>query len=177
MTTCTVGLGWRPDPDAPLDLDLSATLVGDGGAVLAIVDRDSLTAPGLSHSGNDATGAGEGDDEAVTVRPAELGAEVAAVVFSVTNRVANDFAGLREAYCRVREGRRETHRGDLADPAHPVLQSPREYDGRSSGFVYGRLERDGEGWRFVPVEHRGNGDPRNAADMLAEIAALSGQGG
>jgi tellurium resistance protein TerD len=74
LSAVTVGLGWdvRTSTGVDFDLDASALLCGENGKVLSddnFVFFNNLTSPdgSVEHTGDNLTGEGEGDDEAIKV--------------------------------------------------------------------------------------------------------------
>ena len=86
-----VGLGWdaRATDGADFDLDASAFLLGADGKVRSEADfifyNQLKSACGsVQHTGDNRTGAGEGDDEAVMVDLTRVPADVQKITFTVT---------------------------------------------------------------------------------------------
>ena len=70
----------------------------------------------ISHSGDNLTGAGEGDDEQIRVRLADLPAEVHAPVFTIDSFGGQRFTQVARAFCRLLDERgAELVRYDLSD--------------------------------------------------------------
>lgn len=106
-----VGLGWdtnKYDGGADFDLDASAFLCGASGKVEKdgnFIFYKNLTAQGVQHMGDNLTGAGDGDDEQITVTLNEVSADVEKIAFTVTiydaeNRHQN-FGMVENAFIRV----------------------------------------------------------------------------
>ena len=87
-----VGLGWdinRFDSGSDFDLDASAFLVQDNGKVSG--DQDFIFYSNLEHPsgavvhlGDNRTGAGDGDDEQITVDLSKVPENIARIAFTVT---------------------------------------------------------------------------------------------
>ena len=76
LTAVTVGLGWdvRTTTGADFDLDASALMCGTDGKVRSdahFIFFNQLRSPdgSVEHTGDNLTGEGEGDDEAINVNP------------------------------------------------------------------------------------------------------------
>ena len=74
LVNAVIGLGWdaRSTDGSPFDLDGSVFLLGDSGKVLSdahFVFYNQKTSPdgAVVHSGDNKTGAGEGDDEQIKI--------------------------------------------------------------------------------------------------------------
>lgn len=86
----TVGLGWdvnRYDGGADFDLDAAAFMLGNTGKVRSDADfifYNNKKGPGVEHTGDNRTGAGEGDDEQIKVVLSQIPADVDKVSFTVT---------------------------------------------------------------------------------------------
>merc|ERR1719498_1591419 len=80
-----VGVGWDLDPSAgtAIDLDISAVFFHTLGRDLGAVYFDNTTEYGLTHTGDNVTGEGEGDDEVISVDLTEVPCEVAQIFFVV----------------------------------------------------------------------------------------------
>jgi tellurium resistance protein TerD len=90
LSKVVVGLGWdcnRYDGGADFDLDASAFLCGASGKVRNEADfifYNNKIGPGIEHTGDNRTGAGEGDDEQIKVDLTAIPADVEKISFTVT---------------------------------------------------------------------------------------------
>src|SRR5215213_7340913 len=91
LTAVLIGLGWdaRSTTGSDFDLDASALLCTEAGKVASdkhFVFFNNLTSPdgSVEHTGDNLTGEGEGDDEAIKVDLASVPAEVTKIVFPVS---------------------------------------------------------------------------------------------
>ncbi len=147
-----VGLGWAPSSGRdPFDLDASALLVGPDGKVpndAHFVFYNQLAAPDVSvtHSGDHATGSGDGDDEEVEVDLTRVPDYVDRIVFAVSIYQAQSrrqtFEQVKGAYIRVLDLDRAT---ELAryDLSHDCAGE--------TALVFGELYRHRGGWKFRAV--------------------------
>ncbi|MDX6758626.1 MULTISPECIES: TerD family protein [Streptomyces] len=171
LAAVLVGLGWdaRSTTGQDFDLDASALLVGDSGKVPSdqhFVFHNNLKSPdgSVKHTGDNLTGEGEGDDEAVKVDLATVPADVTRIVFPVSIHDADNrgqsFGQVRNAFIRVvnQAGGAELARYDLSEDAST-----------ETAMVFGELYRSGAEWKFRAV---GQG----YASGLAGIAADFGVG-
>jgi tellurium resistance protein TerD len=153
LTAVTVGLGWdaRTTTGADFDLDASALMVGTSGKILSdqhFVFFNNLTSPdgSVEHTGDNLTGEGEGDDEAINVNLANVPGECDRVVFTVSIYEAEprgqSFGQVRNAFIRVvnQADRREITRYDLSEDAST-----------ETAMVFGELYRNGNEWKFRAV--------------------------
>ncbi len=105
-TAVVVGLGWdvRTTTGTDYDLDASALLCDDSGKVASdrhFVFYSNLTSPdgSVEHTGDNLTGEGDGDDEAVKVNLAGVPAEITKIVFPVS---IHDAAARGQSFGQVR---------------------------------------------------------------------------
>ncbi|MTW22909.1 TerD family protein [Allochromatium palmeri] len=153
LTNVLVGLGWdaRSTDGAAFDLDASVFLVGDDGKVLSdahFVFYNQKTSPdgAVIHAGDNTTGAGEGDDETVSINLPGVEAGVKRVVFAVTIHEAEsrkqNFGMVRNAFMRVlnKDSSTELARYDLSE----------DYS-TETAMVFGEIYRNGDEWKFKAV--------------------------
>jgi tellurium resistance protein TerD len=153
LTNVVVGLGWdvRTTTGADYDLDASAIMLDAGGKVLSdrhFVFFNNLVSPDgtVEHAGDNLTGVGEGDDEAIKVDLAAMALDVTKVAFAVSiydadNRRQN-FGQVSNAFIRVVNAAdsREITRFDLSEDAST-----------ETAMVFGELYRQGADWKFRAV--------------------------
>ncbi len=153
LTAINVGLGWDTNAfsGADFDLDASAILTGASGKVVSdahFVFFNNLKSPdgSVSHTGDNLTGEGEGDDEMIQVNLAVVPAEVEKVVFPVSIYDADvrgqNFGMVRNAFIRVvnQANGSEIARYDLTEDASS-----------ETAMVFGELYRNGTEWKFRAV--------------------------
>jgi tellurium resistance protein TerD len=153
LTAVLVGLGWdvRTTTGADFDLDASALMVGSDGKILSdghFVFFNNLTSPdgSVEHTGDNLTGEGEGDDEAVKVNLAAVPAECDKIVFAVSIYDAEargqSFGQVRNAFIRVvnQAGGTEIARYDLSEDASS-----------ETAMIFGEVYRNGAEWKFRAV--------------------------
>lgn len=153
LTLALVGLGWdeRSTDGSAFDLDASALLVGTDGKVLSdkhFVFFNNLLSPdgSVEHTGDNLTGAGDGDDESIRVNLPSVPLEADRIVFPVTiydadNRGQN-FGQVRNAFIRV---------VDANSGAEIVRYDLAEDFSTETAMVFGELYRNGSEWKFRAV--------------------------
>jgi tellurium resistance protein TerD len=107
-----VGLGWaaRSSDGADFDLDASLFMVQENGKVRG--DHDFIfynqlksTCGAVEHTGDNKTGAGAGDDEALKIRLADVPTAIARLVIAVTIHDAEqrrqNFGMVQDAFVRI----------------------------------------------------------------------------
>jgi len=153
LTAVTVGLGWdaRSTDGKDFDLDASAIACDTNGKVVSdghFVFFNNLKSPdgSIEHTGDNTTGEGEGDDEAIKVNLTGVPAEIDKIVFPVSIYDADgrsqSFGQVRNAYIRVinQAGESELARYDLSEDAST-----------ETAMVFGELYRNGAEWKFRAV--------------------------
>ncbi|MES3021308.1 MAG: TerD family protein [Pseudomonadota bacterium] len=148
-----IGLGWDPraTDGAVFDLDGSAFLLKADGKVRADTDfifynNLKSTDGAVTHSGDNLTGQGEGDDERITVELAVVPPEIERIAVGVTIHEAEqrgqNFGMVGKAFmrCLNAEGEAEIARYDLSE------------DGSTeTAMIFGELYRAGAEWKFRAV--------------------------
>jgi tellurium resistance protein TerD len=153
LTNVLVGLGWdtRTTDGADFDLDASAILLGGDDKVLSdkhFVFFNNLASPDntVEHTGDNLTGEGEGDDEAIKVNLQGMAQEVQKIVFPVSiydaQTRSQSFGQVRNAFIRVvnAANNSEIARYDLSEDAST-----------ETAMVFGELYRHGAEWKFRAV--------------------------
>ncbi|MFE1958145.1 TerD family protein [Streptomyces sp. NPDC059479] len=153
LTAVTVGLGWdvRTTTGSDFDLDASALLTNAEGKVAVdgnFVFFNNLKSPdgSVEHTGDNLTGEGEGDDEAIKVNLAAVPADVDKIVFPVSIYEAESrqqsFGQVRNAFIRVvnQADNNELARYDLSEDAST-----------ETAMVFGELYRNGTEWKFRAI--------------------------
>jgi tellurium resistance protein TerD len=153
LTAVTVGLGWDPrtTTGADFDLDASALMLNASGKILSdshFIFFNNLQSPdgSVEHSGDNLTGGGDGDDEQIHVKLAEVPAEVDKIVFPVSIYEAEqrqqNFGQVRNAFIRVvnQADNTELTRYDLTEDAST-----------ETAMVFGELYRNVGEWKFRAV--------------------------
>jgi tellurium resistance protein TerD len=148
-----VGLGWdaRPTEGADFDLDASAFMVKEDGKVRSDSDfifynQTKSICGSVEHTGDNRTGAGDGDDEAVVVLLDKLPADVQRIVFCVTIHDADlrkqNFGQVNHAYVRVvnKDSNNEVARYDLSEDASI-----------ETAMIFGEIYRHSGEWKFKAV--------------------------
>ena len=153
LNKIVVGLGWdaRATDGAAFDLDASAFLVKLDGKVRSDSDfcfyNNKVVGNGaVQHTGDNTTGAGEGDDETVKVELSKIPADLDKVVFAVTIHEADarkqNFGQVNHAFIRVvnEDGGQEIARYDLSEDASI-----------ETAMIFGEIYRVGADWKFKAV--------------------------
>jgi tellurium resistance protein TerZ len=141
LEAITVGLGWDTD-DGKVDLDVSGVMLDASGAEVETVFFGNLESRhhGITHSGDNLTGEGDGDDEQIVARLQSIGTRVQQVVFVINiYSPGRTFMQVASPYCRVVDNSTgsELCRYALRDA------------GAENGLVVSKLAREaGNRWGF-----------------------------
>lgn len=130
LAKVTMGLGWDPAPGrGSIDLDASVIAYDGSGKKLEIVwfMHKKEFGGAIQHSGDNLTGAGEGDDEQIKVDLLAIPSQVNTLVFTINSFSGQKFTDIRRAFCRLVDDAtgQELVRFDLSDsqPATGVLMA------------------------------------------------------
>ncbi|MEN9355647.1 MAG: hypothetical protein RL318_2972 [Fibrobacterota bacterium] len=154
LKSVLVGLGWdaRSSAGADFDLDASAFLLSENGKVrgdhdFIFYNQPKSTCGSVEHLGDNRTGAGDGDDEAIKVIFDKVPADVLRVVVAVTIHEADarrqNFGQVKDAFIRVvnADSNQEIVRFDLSE----------DYSTETS-MIFGELYlHQGAEWKFRAV--------------------------
>lgn len=148
-----IGLGWdaRASDGADFDLDASLFMVGENGKVAGddwFIFYNQLRSPcgSVEHTGDNRTGAGDGDDEAIKVALEKVPANMCSLVIAVTIHDAEtrrqNFGMVRDAFVRLvnADSDQEVLRFDLSE----------DYS-TETAMVFGEIYRRGGEWKFRAV--------------------------
>lgn len=172
LSQVRMGLGWDAikkkgffggTKEVAVDLDASALLMDAAGQVLDVVYYGNLRSRDNSiiHTGDNLTGAGDGDDESILVDLPRVPGAIAHIVFTVNSYSGQNFGQIENATARV---------VDSADRDKELVRYTLTGSGSHTAVVMARLSRTGTGWSFTAI-----GTPGNArtADQLVPLARQS----
>jgi len=153
LTQMTIGLGWEPraTDGQDFDLDAIAFLLNDAGKVRN--DQDFIFFNNLKssdgsveHTGDNRTGEGDGDDEAIKVNLANVPSDVikiavCAIIYEGQARNQN-FGQVADAFIRVvnDNGNTEIARYDLSEDSST-----------ETAMIFGEIYRHNGEWKFRAV--------------------------
>lgn len=176
LTNVRLGLGW--DSAAPakkglfggfktveIDLDASALLFDASGQHVDTVFYSQLRSNdgSLRHTGDNLTGAGEGDDETILVALSEVSSSIRTIVFVITSYSRQTFDQVQNAYCRVLD--------DSTSGSPEVVRYNLTDSGRYTAMVMAKLSRRGGTWAFQAIGAPAQG--RTPADVVAAAASAA----
>ncbi|MGF6112192.1 TerD family protein [Pseudomonas sp. ADAK2] len=153
LTKILVGLGWDPraTDGTEFDLDASAFLLGANGKVRGDADfifyNQLKSADGsIEHTGDNRTGAGDGDDEVLKIDLSRVPADIDKIAFTVTIHDADarkqNFGQVGGSFIRVVNeiSGAEIVRYDLAEDAST-----------ETAMIFAELYRNNGEWKFRAV--------------------------
>jgi tellurium resistance protein TerZ len=173
LTRVAMGLGWDVRKakglfgllgggGGDIDLDASCLMFDAAGTLLDQVWFRQLSSRdgSIVHSGDNRSGAGDGDDETINVDLTRLPATVQSLVFTVNSFTGESFERIANAYCRVVDltTGKELARYDLTG------------SGPHTGQVMAKIVRGGDGWEMKALGERTSG--RTFQDMMRQILGV-----
>jgi tellurium resistance protein TerZ len=168
LTRVRMGLGWDAVKKRGLfgsraqsiDLDATCLLFDGNGQLVDQVWFSQLRSKdgAVTHTGDNRTGAGDGDDESIIVELGQVPGNVQTLVFVVNSFTGQNFSQIENAFCRLVD---ETNDSELA-----------RYDlsgaGSHTAQVMAKVTRDGAGWSMTAIGAIASG--RTFHDLLPAVA-------
>ncbi|GHU52154.1 hypothetical protein AGMMS49975_07390 [Clostridia bacterium] len=156
MNLALVGLGWdtnKYDGGKDFDLDVSAFLLGANGKVKGDNDfifYNNLKSRGdaVIHTGDNLTGAGDGDDEVILINFSKVPPDVEKIAITVTiydavNRVQN-FGQVSNSYVRVASRANDTDMVGVESIRYDLVE---DYSVETAVVVC-EIYKHGSDWKF-----------------------------
>ncbi|CAN5405944.1 TerD family protein [soil metagenome] len=173
LTKLRMGLGWDSvasdetsdrGGQAPVDLDASAIFFDAAGRVLDTVWFQQLQSKDGStvHTGDNLTGAGDGDDETILVDLTAVAPAVSQIVFVISSYSEQTFDLVENAFSRLVD--------DSVADTPEVARYQLTDAGSHTAMIMSKVSRDGTGWTFKAVGERANG--RSVMDLLTPAAQV-----
>ena len=160
LSRVTMGLGWDAikskgffgfgggKSDA-VDLDASVVMFDESNKPVDVIWFRQLKSKdgSIVHTGDNRTGAGDGDDEQITVDLNAVPASVKALVFTVNSFTGQTFAMVENAYCRLinAANQQEVARFNLS------------VTGSHSAQIMAKLYRHGGEWKMHAIGENASG--------------------
>ncbi|MCK9620042.1 MAG: TerD family protein [Methylobacter sp.] len=145
--------------DESIDLDASCVLFDDQNKVVDIVYFGQLKSRdgSIVHTGDNRSGAGDGDDEQIKVDLDKVPANVKSMVFTVNSFSGQTFDQVENAYCRIVDSSND------AEVARYTLSS----QGSHTAQIMAKLYRHGGEWKMHAIGENGVG--RTIDGLLPQI--------
>lgn len=163
VSNITLGLGWDTGTQQ-IDLDASCAIFDENKALIESIYFGNKKSKNNSivHSGDNLTGAGDGDDEQIRVNLDKVDARAKHVVFVVTSYRGQKFTAVKNAYVRIVDD----------GSGQELCRFPLSEKFETTGLVMARLYRHNGEWKFAAM---GDGaDGKTVSDMVSKIQTLLG---
>ena len=170
LSRVTMGLGWDVarskgffgfgggKGDA-IDLDASVVMFDETGRAVDVVWFRQLNSRdgSIVHTGDNRTGAGDGDDEQIIVDLRSVPPNVKSLVFTVNSFTGQDFSKVANAFCRIFDtsSSKEIARYDLS------------VQGSHTAQIMAKLYRHNGEWKMHAIGENANG--RTFDDLMPLI--------
>ncbi|MBB6098652.1 tellurium resistance protein TerZ [Deinobacterium chartae] len=172
LTRVVMGLGWDAKKKGgflgmfgggaqEIDLDASCVMFDASGQIVDTVWFRQLQSRdgSIQHTGDNRTGAGDGDDEQIIVDLSRVPQSVTALVFVVNSFTGQNFSQVENAYCRLVDQAtgREVARYNLSATGSHTAQ------------VMSKVYRHGGEWKMHAIGENASG--RTFQDLLPVMRA------
>ncbi|PRY17404.1 TerD family protein [Kineococcus rhizosphaerae] len=170
LTRVFMGLGWDAvarglfrKKSVDIDLDASVLLFDASRKLVDEVWFQQLRSKdgSVTHTGDNLTGEGDGDDEVIHIDLPAVPANVASLVFTVSSFTGQNFSQVQNAVCRL---------VDAGQPAEVELARYELSDaGPHTAQIMAKLTREGSGWAMTAIGAPAQG--RHIRDLRDAVAA------
>ncbi len=171
LSSVIMGLGWDAKKkkgflgfgsrDQEIDLDASCVMFDAGGNMVDVVWFRQLRSQdgSILHTGDNRTGAGDGDDEQIVVDLTKVPATVTILMFVVNSFTGQDFSQIEQAFCRIvdKSNGQEIARYNLSSSGSHTAQ------------VMAKLYRHNGEWKMHALGEASSG--RTFQDLLPAMRA------
>jgi tellurium resistance protein TerZ len=159
LSRVTMGLGWDAIKKGgffgfgakteSVDLDASCVMFDESNRPLDVVWFRQLKSRdgSILHTGDNRTGAGEGDDEQIIVDLARVPANVKSLVFTVNSFTGQNFSQVENAYCRILNAANE----------QVVARYDLSVQGSHTAQIMAKLYRHNGEWKMHAIGENGVG--------------------
>jgi tellurium resistance protein TerZ len=170
LSRVTMGLGWDVAKSKgffgfgggkgeAVDLDASVVLFDESNRPVDVVWFRQLKSRdgSITHTGDNRTGAGDGDDEQIVVDLNTVPPSVKALVFTVNSFTGQNFSTVANAFCRIINAgnQQEIARYDLS------------VTGSHTAQIMAKLYRHNGEWKMHAIGENGSG--RTFDDLMPQI--------
>ncbi|MDB5920044.1 MAG: Tellurium resistance protein terZ [Massilia sp.] len=169
LSRIVMGLGWDAIKTKGLfgfgaktesvDLDASCLMFDEAGKAVDFVWFRQLKSKdgSIVHTGDNRTGAGDGDDEQIEVDLSRVPPQVKSLIFTVNSFTGQNFSQVENAYCRIVNAadQKEVARYDLS------------VQGAHTAQIMAKLYRHNGEWKMHAIGENGSG--RTFDDLMPKI--------
>lgn len=153
-----MGLGWDPAGGIlgygakSIDLDASCALFSENKELIDTVSFRQLRSRdgSIVHSGDNLTGAGDGDDEVINVDLSSVPNNVKSIVFTINSYRGQTFNDVKNCFARL---------VDSVENKEICIYKLAE-KGKHTGMIMAKVYRHGDGWKIAAM-----GTPCNGATI------------
>lgn len=172
LSKIIMGLGWDAKKTGGLlkgmfggsasesiDLDASCILFDDANKVVDTVWFRQLKSRdgSVTHTGDNRTGEGEGDDEQIIVLLDKIPPNVKSLVFTVNSFTGQTFDAVENAYCRIVDG----------NTRNEIARYTLSAQGSHSAQIMAKVYRHNDEWKMHAIGENANG--RTFDNLLPQI--------
>ena len=170
LSRVTMGLGWDVAQSKgffgfgggkgqPVDLDASVVMFDEANRPVDVVWFRQLKSKdgSVTHTGDNRTGAGDGDDEQISVDLSRVPSNVKSLVFTVNSFTGQNFSTVENAYCRL------LNAGNNQEVARFNLS----VQGSHTAQIMAKLYRHNGEWKMHAIGENGSG--RTFDDLMPLI--------
>jgi stress response protein SCP2 len=152
----SVGAGWDAASGNKIDLDLAAVLEGSEKAELIYYGGLKSKDGSVVHSGDNRSGAGEGDDEVIAIDFTSISLQINKVTFVLGCFSGQNFGQIKNEYINIRnEGGESVAKSD--DSGLPENHKT---------VVFGVFERTDLGWVY---KHKNESSEKGFTEFLGQF--------
>jgi tellurium resistance protein TerZ len=169
LSKITMGLGWDAikskgflgfgSKTESVDLDASCVLFDESNKPVDFVWFRQLKSRdgSIVHTGDNRTGAGDGDDEQINVDLSAVPAGMKSLVFTVNSFTGQNFSQVENAYCRIIN----------AANGQEVARFNLSVQGAHTAQIMAKLYRHNGEWKMHAIGENGSG--RTFEDLMPQI--------
>lgn len=169
LTKVIMGLGWDSikkkglmgflSGGGDIDLDASCLIFEDNGRLADTVWFRQLKSRdgSIVHTGDNRTGAGDGDDEQILVDLSRVPSQVKSLVFTVNSFTGQTFDQVANAYCRIVDGTNNTE----------IARYNLSVQGSHTAQIMAKVYRHNGEWKMHAIGENGVG--RTFDDLMPQI--------
>ena len=145
--------------DDSIDLDASLILFNENNQPLDAVWFGQLKSKdgSLWHSGDNRTGAGDGDDEVIHVDLTKVPPQVKSIVFTISSFRGQTFESVENAFCRVVDATSNTE----------IAKYNLSAKGNYTALIVAKVYRHNGAWKMSALGETSNG--KTIQDMIPSI--------
>lgn len=142
-----------------IDLDASVVLFNGQNQAVDVVYFGQLKSKdgSITHTGDNRTGAGDGDDEQIIVDLSRVPDSIKSLVFTVSSYTGQSFNSVQNAYCRLVDGSNQNE----------VARYTLSAQGAHTAQIMAKLYRHNGEWKMHAIGENGTG--RTINDLLPQI--------